>query len=188
MKNYKDQLSSLKLPVFILFKNLKFEHDFDLDSPVSRGEIVFSGKTYLPTRDRMPMPCMPDDEYKMSLLDSKYGHITENELTFDDSVFDITEGEPCDYEIFGESYTIAWFCPPDENAIINYLLDEYRKNNDLVAIWSQHIDRLHLYPFDSLEISSVDFYDKVNSRIETELKSLPQPPTAQEWMDLSDYM
>ena len=188
MKNYKDQLSSIKLPVFILFKNLKFEHDFDLDSPVSRGEIVFSGKNYLPIRDRLPKPCMFEDEYKQSLLDSKYGHITENELAFDDSVFDITEGEPCDYEIFGESYTIVWFCPPDENVIINYLLNEYRKNKNLVAIWSQHIDRLHLYPFDSIDISSDDFYDRINSRIEKELRALPQPPSDQEWIDLSEYI
>lgn len=188
MKNYKDRIAGLEFPVFVLFKNLKFEHDFDFDASVSRGEIIYSDKSYQAVKNKLPKPQIPEDEYKQSLLDSKYGRIDENELFFDDTVFDITEGEPCDYEIFGESYTIVWFSPPEEDQIIRYLIDEYRKYKNLVTVWSQYIDRMHLFPFDSLEISSNDFFENITSGFEEGVKSLPQPPSEQEWMELEEYL
>ena len=154
MKNYNEYLSGIKLPSYILFKNLRFEHDFDIDASIARGEIITSNASYDELYLKVPKPVFPEDEYKLSLLDEKYGQVTENELEFDDTVFDIAEGEPSDYEIFGESYSIIFFCPPQEDYVIQYLTEQYQQNRDLVEIYMNCIDRLHIFPFYSLEFSS----------------------------------
>jgi hypothetical protein len=188
MKDFNEYISKLKLPAYILFKNLRFEHDFDLDAPVSRGEIIANGSFYNPLREKLSRPVLPQDDYKQSLLDSKYGQIAENQLEYDDSIYDITEADPNDYEIFGKSFTIVFFCPPDEDLIVQYLTDQYKKDRNLIGIWSNYIDRLHIFPFYSLDISSDDFYENITDKFERALNEMPQPPTKQDWEELDDFL
>jgi hypothetical protein len=188
MKNYDGFFSKLKLPVYILFKNLRFEHDFDFDAPVSRGEIIATGESYDELRKKLAKPVAPVDEYKLSLLDAKYGIIKESELEFDDTIFDITEANPSDYEIFGESFTIVFFCPPDKNQIVKYIVDDYNANRSLVDTWSKCIDRLRIFPFYSLEITSDDFHDEIAADFESSVNSLAKPPAPEDWDALNDYL
>ncbi len=176
------------MPCFVLFKNLRFEHDYDIDASIARGEIIDSDTSCEKLRSAIPRPQFPDDEYKISLLDSKYGHISEDELEFDDTLFDITEGEPDDYEIFGESYTLVFICPPDEEFILKYLSNQYRKEKDLVNIWISYIDRLHIFPFYSLEVTSDKFLENISENFQSIVKELPEPPTKEEWDELIDYL
>ncbi len=188
MKSYEEYISGLKLPVYILIKNLRFEHDFDIDAPIARGEIIRSGATYQELLNTLPKPEFPVDDYKLSLLDSKYGNIAQDELEFDDSVFDIAEGDPSDFDIFSESYTIVFICPADEEFIVRFLLNEYNREHDLVNIWINCLDRIHIYPFFSLEVTSETLIDNLADKFKSGVKLLPQPPSAEEWEELKDYL
>ena len=188
MKNFEQYLAGIKLPAYILFKNLKFEHDFDIDASIARGEIIETRDTYYELKEKIPKPKFPEDEYKVSLLDSKYGQINENELEYDDTIFDICEGEPSDFEIFGESYTIVLVCPPDESIILKYLVEQYKKERDLLNIWISYLDRLHIFPFYSLEITSDNFTENLSEDFQNKVKQLPLPPTEEEWDELKEYL
>lgn len=188
MKNYHEYLSGIKLPSYILFKNLHFEHDFDIDASIARGEIVANDLSYDELYSKIPRPQFPTDEYKVSLLDEKYGQISESELEYDDTVFDIAEGDPNDYEIFGESFTIIFFAPPEEDSIVDFLVNQYQKNRDLVDIYMNYIDRLHIFPFYSLEETSDNFIENLGNRFQEKVRSLPQPPGQDEWDELKEYL
>ena len=188
MKKAEEYLSGIKLPVYVLFRNLRFEHDFDIDSPVARGELVSHHESFDKLKSMIPRPNFPDDEYKISLLDSKYGQITENELEYDDTVFDIAEGGPSDYEIFGESYTIVYFCQPDEEFLVQFLMDIYKKERDLLNIWINYFDRMHIYPFYSLEVTSDNFIESLDEQFRSAVNKLPQPPSTEEWDELNEYL
>jgi hypothetical protein len=188
MKNPDDFFSKLELPVFILFRNLRFEHDFDIDAPIARGEIIASGSIYEELHKKLSKPAFPVDEYKQSLLDTKYGNIAESELEYDDTIFDITEANPSDYEIFGESFTIVFFCPSDKNKIVKFLVNDFIKHRNLIDIWSKYIDRIRVFPFYSLEASSDDFYDEVTADFEETVSALEQPPSTEDWDELDDYL
>lgn len=188
MKNFSEYLSGTKLPRYILFRNLSFEHEFDIDASIAKGEIVASDSSYDDLCSNVPKPVFPSDEYKISLLDEKYGQITENELEYDDTVYDLAEGEPNDYEIFGESYTIIFFCPPEQDVIVDYLLKQYQKDRDLVDIYVNCIDRLHIFPFYSLEVTSDNFIDALGEKFQQKIRAIPEPPGQDEWDELKEYL
>ena len=188
MKNFSEYLSGIKLPSYILFKNLRFEHDFDIDASIARGEIVATDTSYDELYSKMPRPSFPTDEYKISLLDEKYGQIDEIDLEYDDTVYDIAEGEPNDYEIFGESYTIVFLCPPDEDFIVEYLVQQYQHTRDLVDIYMNYIDRLHIFPFYSLEVNTDSFVENLSENFQQKVRNLQNPPGKDEWEELKDYL
>ncbi len=188
MKNFDEYLSGLKLPSFVLIKNLKFEHDYDIDAAIARGEVINYNLSFDALRSEIPKPRFPDDDYKTSLLDSKYGQVSEDELEYDDTIFDITEGEPNDYEIFGESYTIVFLSPPEKDNLLKYLRDRYSKERDLVNIWTSYIDRIHIYPFYSLDVTSDQFIEEISEDFQSLVRKLPKPPDEEEWDELNDYL
>jgi hypothetical protein len=187
-KRYSEILESIEKPCFLLIKNLDFEHPEDLDSPISRGEIIAHSKNYDDLRNRIPDPKLPEDDYKLSLFEEKFGEANPAVARFDDSPLDITEGEPNDYEIFGESYTILWLYHYHEDSIADYLVEQYLKSKDLISIWEFYIDRLHIYPSYSLEQTSLDFYEDLCTIFEKKVSSCPNPPSDKEWDELNDYL
>jgi len=187
-KRYSGILESAEKPCFLLIKNLDFEHPEDLDSPISRGEIIAHSNKYDDLRRMIPDPKLPEDDYKLSLFEKKFGEANVAVAQFDDSPLDISEGDPNDYEIFGESYTILWLCDHSEDSIADYLVDQYLKTRDLISIWEYYIDRLHIFPSYSLEETSVDYYENLCNEFEEKVSSCKNPPTDREWNDLNDYL
>ncbi len=185
---YSDYLRSITIPKFILIKNLWFEHINDLDAPITRGEIIKYAEDFDEVKMAIPHPALPEDDYKQSLFEKKLGELKKSLAVFDDSPYDISEGDPADYEIFGESYTVIWVCPPDVEEIVDYLVEKYAELRDLVAIWEYYIDRMHIYPFYSLETTSDDFYDNVCDLFEKKVNKLEEPPGDKEWDELNDYL
>jgi hypothetical protein len=187
-KRYSEALESIKKPCFVLIKNLDFEHPEDLDSPVSRGEIIGYSTDYEELRKKIPDPILPEDDYKLSLFEKKFGDMQQSVARFDDSPLDISEGEPNDYEIFGESYTILWICDLEEDSIADFLVQQYLKNRDLISIWEFYIDRMHIYPPYSLEQTSVEYYENLCNEFEERVSSSKSPPSENEWNELNDYL
>ena len=188
MEKYAGKLNSIDLPEFILIKNLEFEHPEDLDAPISRGEILANATDFETLKVNIPAPKIPEEDYKLSLYEEKYGDPAIIKPEFDDSPMDISVGDPCDYEIFGMSYTIVWFVEPNEDRIVELLIEAYLSSRNLIFIYDNFIDRMHIYPFYSLEIISDDFYDNVCNKFENAAKGLKNPPSQQEWDDLYEYL
>lgn len=186
--HFSEFLESVKIPCFVLARNLYFEHEYDLDAPVSRGEIIKCSQQIKEVRQLIPRPVIPEDDYKQSLFEKKIGEMKSANANYDDSPFDLAEGDPNDFEIFGESYTIVWFCPPDVEEVTGFLVNKYRNNRDLIKIWENYIDRMHIYPFYSLELTSDDFYEKICDTFEEKVSSLPDPPSKEEWDKLNDFL
>ena len=187
-KRYDEFLESLEKPCFVLVKNLDFDHPSDLDSPISRGEILGHNKDIETLRKHIPHPKLPDDDYKLSLFEKKFGELTESVAQYDDSPWDISEGEPNDYEIFNESYTIVWLCDNNENSITDFLVSQYVKLKDLISIWELYLDRMHVFPYDSLEQTSENFYENLCNLFEEKVNDCNDPPDETEWDELNDYL
>ncbi len=187
-KKYSEYLESVELPRFLLVKNLEFDHENDLDAPISRGEIIDHSNNYDDLKKQIPLPMIPEDDYKLSLFEKKFGELNASIVQFDDSPLDISEGEPNDYEIFGASYSILWICENEADLIIEYLLKQYEKYRELIIIWEFFIDRIHVYPFYSLDEPSDDFYENVCKLFEERVQKLKNPPTEIEWNELNDYL
>jgi len=187
-KRISEFLESLEKPCFLLIKNLDFEHPSDLDSPISRGEILGHSSNFDELKKMIPAPTLPEDEYKLSLFEKKFGEIKAKVGQFDDSPWDISEGEPSDYEIFGESYTIIWICDQGEDGIADHLVGQYLKLKDLISIWELYIDRMHIYPYYSLEQTSEDYYESVCNAFESSVNECKNPPSEEEWDSLNDYL
>ena len=187
-KKYSEYLESVELPRFLLVKNLGFAHENDLDAPISRGELIDHSNNFNDLKKLIPFPKLPSDDYKLSLFEKKFGEIKANNAQFDDSPLDITDGEPNDYEIFGESYSIVWVCGNNVDSIANFLVNQYEKYKDLVLIWELFIDRIHIFPFYSLEETSDDYYENVCNSFEEKVQKIKNPPTEIEWEQLNDYL
>ncbi|MBS0001298.1 MAG: hypothetical protein KFF73_20100 [Cyclobacteriaceae bacterium] len=187
-KRYSEFLESVEKPCFILVKNLDFEHPSDLDSPISRGEIVGHSNNFEDLRNLIPSPGLPEDEYKLSLFEKKFGEIKSSVAQYDDSPWDISEGDPNDYEIFNESYTIIWICEQDEDSITDYLVRKYSEIKDLISIWELYLDRMHIFPYYSLDQTSEDFYEKICNFFEEKVNGHDDPPSEKEWDELNDYL
>ena len=181
-------LDSLEKPCFLLIKNLDFEHPSDLDSPISRGEILSHSTDYDDLKKMIPNPQLPEDEYKLSLFEKKFGEVRISMAQYDDSPLDISEGDPSDYEIFGESYTIIWICEQKEEEIADYLVAQYLNLKDLISIWEFYIDRMHIYPYYSLDQTSEDYYENICNSFETKVNECRIPPSDEEWDSLNDYL
>lgn len=181
-------LDSLDKPCFLLIKNLDFEHPSDLDSPISRGEILAHSTIFDELKKMIPSPQLPGDDYKLSLFEKKFGEIRISVSQYDDSPWDISEGDPSDYEIFGESYTIIWISEQGEDEIADYLVEQYLKIKDLISIWEFYIDRMHIYPYYSLELTSEDFYENICNTFENRVNECGDPPSDEEWDSLNDYL
>ena len=188
MEKYVEKLNSIKLPQFILVKNIEFEHPEDLDAPLSRGEILQSGSDYDSLKAHIPIPKIPEDEYKLSLYEKKYGDASVIKPEYDDSPMDVSVGDPMDYEIFGSSYTIVWMVPPDEELIVEALINAYAKSRKLIAIYDEFIDRMHVFPFYTLETISDDFYETICSRFEVTAINLKEPTSEKDWDELYEYL
>ena len=187
-KRISEFLESIEKPCFLLVKNLDFEHPSDLDSPISRGEILSHSSNFDELKKMIPAPQLPEDEYKLSLFEKKFGEAKISLAQFDDSPWDISEGDPNDYEIFGESYTIIWICDPGETGIADYLAEQYLKLKDLISIWELYIDRMHFYPYYSLDQSSEDYYETVCNAFESCVNECQDPPSELEWDSLNEYL
>lgn len=181
-------LDSLEKPCFLLIKNLDFEHPSDLDSPISRGEIQAHSTNFNELKKMIPAPQLPEEDYKLSLFEKKFGEIKISVAQYDDSPWDISEGDPNDYEIFGESYTIIWICEQNEDEIADFLVEQYLKLKDLISIWEFYIDRMHVYPYYSLEQTSEDFYENIGNSFENRVNECKNPPSDEEWDSLNDYL
>lgn len=181
-------LESIEKPCFLLIKNLDFEHPSDMDSPISRGEIVGHSTSFEVLKKMIPAPDLPEDDYKLSLFEKKFGELKASVAQFDDSPWDISEGEPSDYEIFGESYTIIWIYDLNEDGIVDYLVSRYLNLKDLISIWELYIDRMHVIPYYSLEQTSEDYYESVCNAFESSVNECKHPPTEEEWDSLNDYL
>ncbi len=187
-KRYSEYIGSKKVPGFILIKNLMFEHQNDLDAPITRGELIGYDSHFGELKKIIPYPSVPEDDYKLSLFDKKFGELRGAKAEFDDSPFDIHEGDPTDYEIFGESYTISWICPPDPEKVSDYLVKRYGEKRNLIIIWDNYIDRMHVFPFYSLETTSDEFYENVCDLFEEKVNEISQPPSEKEWDELNEYL
>jgi hypothetical protein len=186
--HYSEFLESVNLPAFILVKNLWFEHENDFDAPISRGEIIRQSKEFSELKKIIPQPDLPEDDYKQSLFEKKLGELKISNAVFDDSPYDIAEGDPTDYEIFGQSYTILWMCSPDIDELTDFLVERYNQNRDLIFIWENYIDRMHIFPFYSLEMTSDDFYEEICNAFEDKVNNLKNSPSQKEWDELNDYL
>ena len=187
-KRYSAFLESVEKPCFILVKNLDFEHPSDLDSPISRGEIITHSENFEILKKKIPIPQLPEDDYKLSLFEKKFGELKVSVARYDDSPWDISEGDPNDYEIFNESYTIIWVCGQDEEEVTAYLVHQYMKLKDLISIWELYLDRMHIYPYYSLEQTSEDFYENICNLFEEKVNECDDPPAEAEWDELNDYL
>jgi hypothetical protein len=185
---YSAFLESLGKPCFVLIKNLDFDHPSDLDSPISRGEIIERAENFEDLKKQIPLPELPENDYKLSLFEKKFGELKASAAQYDDSPLDISEGDPNDYEIFNESYTIIWICGPDVEAVSDYLVEQYLNIRDLISIWELYIDRMHIYPYYSLEQTTEDFYENVCNTFEDKVNECSNPPTEREWEELNDYL
>ena len=181
-------LESVEKPCFLLIKNLDFEHPSDLDSPISRGEIVAQSSNFKDLKKMIPPPRLPEDDYKLSLFEKKFGEVKASVAQFDDSPWDISEGDPNDYEIFGESYTIIWLCDLNEDGITGYLVEQYLKLKDLISMWELYFDRMHIFPYYSLEQTSEDYYESICNAFESSVNECKDPPSENEWDSLNDYL
>jgi hypothetical protein len=74
-KRYSAFLESVEKPCFVLVKNLDFEHPSDLDSPISRGEIIAHSEKFEILKKKIPSPKLPEDDYKLSLFEKKFGEL-----------------------------------------------------------------------------------------------------------------
>jgi hypothetical protein len=175
-------------PCFLLIKNLDFEHPSDLDSPVSRGELLGHSTSFDELKKKIPAPQLPDEDYKLSLFEKKFGETKISLAQFDDSPWDIADGEPNDYEIFGESYTIIWVCNPNEDGIAEYLVEQYLMSRDLITIWELYIDRMHIHPYYSLDQTSEDYYENICNAFEYNVNKCKNPPSEEEWDSLNEYL
>ncbi|MBD3273123.1 hypothetical protein GF385_02115 [Candidatus Dependentiae bacterium] len=187
-RRYSEYIGSKRIPGFILTKNLMFEHQQNLDASITRGELIGYSSHFDELKKAIPYPGVPEDDYKLSLFDKKFGALKGSKAEFDDSPLDIHEGDPSDYEIFGESYTISWICLPDPGEVSEYLVERYKEKRDLIEIWDNYIDRMHVFPFYSLETSSDQFYENVCDLFEGKVNDISQPPSEKEWDILNDYL
>jgi hypothetical protein len=101
-----------------------------------------------------------------------------------------------DKVVFGESYTIIWACPNNEDKVVDYLINivkqqrEERKNNDYdwaAPLWEIHEEYCDLiFITESNEDWSYGFVSNVSSKFDKAVDQLPNGPSKDDWDEVDE--
>lgn len=199
-----NEISALKLPQFILFKNLILKEDsmeFNITN-IKSGEIVAIASTPQETRLKIPNPAYPTTASKIELFEGKYGDREDVDYGFNDSPYALLDVEPediestLDFDIFDESYTILWVCPENEKEVVNTLIEHTikfaKKNNRSIGdsigiIWGEYIDSISMSS-DNPDFDTPEFVSNIKQKYEELLSKLPDAPTKEDWDYLDEML
>lgn len=181
-----------ELPVFALFKNLVLEDGYEPDAGIRDYEWMKTNRSLEPLQDQIPQPEFPEAQEQVDLLYEKFGDVLpedEDEYWFDDSPQQLNE-EIQDTSIFGETYTIAWLCPPDKKRVMSALMehlkeatDQYRETvsaDHLLVVWEEFIDRILFVADQPINYGS-QLITEIKEELPARINKLPNAPTEADW-------
>ncbi len=135
----------VRLPLYCVVRNIEQSASI-IDSPYDvadlRGGFVGLTPTYEYARRLVPQPAYPEGAIQQERFHARFGwkHVQISDgmivqqvptFGFDDnpgSVYGLrSQGLAPDTELFGESYTVFWICPPDPEVIADTLLDHVQQ-------------------------------------------------------------
>ena len=145
MITVQNTIGQLRIPLFCVVRNIEQPEAF-IDSPFEvadlRGGLVGLAPTYEYARRLVPQPEYPEGSVQQERFHARFGwkHVQISDGTmvqqvpkfgFDDdarSAFSHQSQEiATDTELFGESYTVFWLCPPVPEVIADTLLDHVQQ-------------------------------------------------------------
>ncbi|MEX0967393.1 MAG: hypothetical protein WD077_09150 [Bacteroidia bacterium] len=180
------------LPSFYLFKNLHLNEPYYVDTSIESYEWLKKGDSVEELQRQIPPPHYPEDEEKLELFRMKFGDVIpedEDDYYFDDTPVQLDD-EVTDRDIFDDSYTILWICPPDKETIISEILTHLKHKTrnhldpvdtrDLLEVWEDFLDRIFIYTDDSKAFGS-QLVSEVKDELPRRINQLPNGPTDATW-------
>ncbi len=135
MHQIQDSIGEILRPQFCVIRSLAptvsvAQCPFNLTD--LRGEFVGVTRTFDQARQLVPQPEYPEDTFRQGEFHKRFGwsHIALSDgsllkqvpsFGFDDKP--VTDCRRSDRDLFGETYTVFWLCPPDERVIVSTLID-----------------------------------------------------------------
>lgn len=194
-----DKIRKDQLPAFYLFKNLRLEDPFIQDSSIESFEFMQRGDSFYELQNLIPNPEYPEEPALLKLFIHRFGDVLpedENDYWYDD-----TPGQLCediqDKDIFGDSYTILWVCPPNKqliiDAIIEHLKAETRGFRDeileshLIDIWNDFIDRIQILS-ESNDIYGSQIISEIKEELPRHINKLPNAPSESTWEEFESNL
>ena len=145
MITVQNTIGQFRLPLHCVVRNIEQPETF-INSPYDvadlRGGFIGLASTYEYARRLVPLPEYPEGSVQQDRFHARFGWkqvpISDGTMVqqvptfgFDDdprSVFiHRGEGLATDTDLFGESYTVFWLCPPDPEVIADTLLDHVQR-------------------------------------------------------------
>jgi hypothetical protein len=175
MPSFQEVVEQVDLPAFFLVRNMEYE---DRKTTDVKGEYVAHAPTYDEVCAYVPEPSIRTDPDNLAplrkrclvrKLETGSERMLERPCFFTDLDFTRFSTTKRDREIFGETYTIIWVCPPDLNQAVKVLIKEIEQSVksphlvhflrhpdaeddgratgfDLLDIWTRYIDRSVFVP------------------------------------------
>ena len=138
-------IGQARLPLYCVVRNIE-QPEFFFDSPYDvadlRGGLVGLTPTYEYARRLVPQPAYPEGTIQQERFHARFGwkqvQISDGSMVqqvpafgFDDDPRSVSRHRglrlATDTELFGESYTVFWLCPPDPEVIVDTLLDHVQR-------------------------------------------------------------